>query len=261
MTDKMPLTLEVRDGVATITIDRPPVNAFNIDAYRALGDHVTALESRDDVNVVILAALPEARSWCGGADLNDFVGITAAQRRTRYEFINATIPRLQALELPVIAAITGHAIGIGVLLTAVSDLRIASEAATFSTPEINYGLVAGASRLLNYVGMPEALIRDMAYTGRRVSAGELVAAGFLNRAVPSDQVLAEAGELAATIASKSPLALRARKRAFVKHETLDWFSAYTLAQGLSSNLVELKESREGVNAFLEGRPAKSSGEF
>lgn len=252
MTGRPSLTLSVRDSVATITIDRPPVNAFNLDAYRALGDHVTELEARNDVDVVIITALPGARCWCGGADLNDFVGMTKQSRHERYELINGTLPRLQALELPVIAAITGHAIGIGVLLAAVCDMRIASETAYFATPEIDYGLVAGSSKLLNHLGVPEGLIREMAFTARRVPAPELAAAGFLNQVVAPDRVAAEAAELARTIASKGSAVLRARKRAFVQHEKLGWLDAYTLAQGLSGTLVETKESRDGVTAFLEG---------
>jgi enoyl-CoA hydratase/carnithine racemase len=252
MSGRTPLTLAVEDSVATITIDRPPVNAFNVDAYQSLGDHVTELEGRDDVDVVIIAADPAARCWCGGADLNDFVGMTAEGRHERYRLINETLPRLQSLELPVIAAITGPAIGIGVLLAAVCDLRVASDTAYFATPEIDYGLVAGSSKLLNYLGMPEALIREMAFTARKVPAQELAAAGFLNRVVARDRVLVEASELARTIAGKGSAVLRARKRAFVQHEGLDWLNAYALAQGLSGALVDMKESRDGVTGFLDG---------
>lgn len=245
-----PLTLEITDRIATITIDRPPVNAFTIDAYRALGDHVTTIQERDDVSVVILAAADDSRCWCGGADLNDFVGMSADERQERYEFINGTIPRLLALDRPVIAAVTGHAIGIGVLLAAACDLRVASDSAWFSTPEIKYGLIAGSSRLLNYLGMPEALVREMAYTARRVPAEELRTAGFLNDVVPREDVLPTARALAAAIAAMDPAALRARKRAFVEHESLNWLSAYRFAQSLSKELVESPASREGVSAFF-----------
>jgi enoyl-CoA hydratase/carnithine racemase len=248
-----PLTLRIDGAVAVVTIDRPPVNAFDVDAYRALGAHVDELAGRDDVRAVVLAARPEARCWCGGADLRDFVGMTEADRHERYELINGVVPRLQALELPVIAAITGPAIGIGVLLAAVCDMRIASDEAWFSTPEIDYGLVAGSSRLLNYVGVPEAVVREMAFTGRRVPASEIAALGFLNRIVGPDDVVPTAMELARTIAGKGGAVLRARKRAFVQHESLDWLAAYTLAQGLSGALVEREESRRGVTSFLDGR--------
>lgn len=250
MTNSDPLRLEVRDRIATITINRPPVNAFNLDAYRTLGELTVEIERRDDVSVVVLTADPAVQCWCGGADLNDFVGITAEDRQERYRFINGVLPGLLRLDRPVIAAINGPAVGVGVLLAAVCDLRVASESSWFSTPELKYGLIAGSSRLLNYLGMPEALVREMAYTARRVPAEALLAAGFLNRVVPQNSVLEVAYELATSIADVSLPALRARKRAFVQHETLDWFAAYELAQGLSKDLVEHAESRRGVDNFF-----------
>lgn len=253
MTVAPPLTLEVADRIATITIDRPPVNAFNLAAYSSLGTVLDEIEADEEVRAVILTANPESRCWCGGADLNDFVGMSAAERQERYRFINGTIPRLLRLNRPVIAAITGHAIGIGVLLAAACDLRVASDSAWFSTPEIKYGLIAGSSRLLNYLGVPEALVREMAYTARRVPAEELRAAGFLNRVVDAGAVMGTALELASTIAEMSPAALRARKRAFVEHESLDWLAAYELAQGLSKGLVEAPDSQRGVARFFEQR--------
>ncbi|TFC70961.1 enoyl-CoA hydratase/isomerase family protein [Cryobacterium sp. TMS1-20-1] len=251
-----PFYLEIAGGIATLTIDRPPVNAFSVSTYQALLEHIHTIEQRDDVRVVILAAREDARCWCGGADLNDFVGMDSEARHERYEFINAVIPRFYALERPVIAAITSHAIGIGVMLAAACDLRVASVDAQFSTPEVDYGLIAGSSRLLNYLGMNEALVRELAYTGRRASAQELLASGLLNRVVPRGEVLAEARALAQTIATKSLPVLRARKKAFVEHENLGWLDAYRLAQALSGDLVALSDSQEGVNAFLERRTAQ-----
>ena len=247
------LIFDVADAIGTITIDRPPVNAFDADAYRVLGDIVTEIDSRDDVSVVLVVASDRSTSWCGGADVNDFVGMTGEDRQRRYDLINGTIPRLLRLDRPVIAAISGPVVGVGVLLAAACDLRIASEDAWFSTPELRYGLIAGSSRLLNYLGIPEAIVREMAYTTRRVSAAELRAVGFLNDVVPAAQVRETATALAARIATFDPEALRARKRAFVRHETLDWLSAYELAQSMSKQLVESPASAQGVADFL-GKP-------
>ncbi|MCW2771799.1 MAG: enoyl-CoA hydratase, partial [Nocardioides sp.] len=108
-----PFALEVTDGVAVATLDRPPVNAFDIATYVALTELVDEVESREDVKVLVLAARADARCWCGGADLRDFRGMDADRRRERYEVVNAAVPRLQSARLPVIAAISGHAIGIG----------------------------------------------------------------------------------------------------------------------------------------------------
>lgn len=250
-----PFRLEVAAGIAVATFDRPPVNAVDLSSYQALRRIVDEIDGAEDVRVLVLTGSPSLTSWCGGADLNDFVGIDAAGRRERYRFINETIPALHDLDRPVIAAITGHAIGIGVLLAAVCDLRIASRDALFSCPEIDYGLVAGSSRLLNYLGLPEALVREMTYTSARLDATRLLTAGFLNSVVPREDVLGTALALARVIADKSLPALRARKTAFVQHQELGWLDAYRLAQRASAELVELDDSRDGVNAFLNGRPS------
>ncbi|MCU1477810.1 MAG: enoyl-CoA hydratase/isomerase family protein [Subtercola sp.] len=250
-----PFTLSSAAGIGHVVFDRAPVNAFALSTYAALGELIDRVEQDDDVKVVVLSAPATMRSWCGGADLNDFVGMDRESRYERYAFINETIPRFAALQRPVIAAITGHAIGIGVMLAACCDLRIASESAFFSTPEIDYGLVAGSSRMLNHLGLSEARIREMAYTGRRYSAAQLQSFGFLNDVVAAEAVVPTALELAATIAAKSLPALRARKQAFVQQEGLSWLDGYLLAQGLTGTLVELNDSRDGVNAFFEHRQA------
>jgi enoyl-CoA hydratase/carnithine racemase len=253
-----PFAVDVANGIAVVTFDRPPVNAFDLVTYAALQDVNDLVDGSDDVRVVVLTAAPTSRCWCGGADLRDFVGMDTARRKERYAFINATIPRFYNLPKPVVAAVTGPTIGIGVLLAAACDIRIAATTATFSCPEVDYGLIAGSSRLLNYLGVPEALVREMAYTGRKVSAERMLGAGFLNDVVPDDDVLATAMDTARLIAAKSLPVLRARKRAFVEHEELGWLDAYRLAQGLSGELVRLSDSQEGVQAFLEDRHASIS---
>jgi enoyl-CoA hydratase/carnithine racemase len=259
MTGKLgPFRVEVDEGVAVATLDRPPVNAFDLATYASLGDLTDLVATSDDIKVLVLTAPESARCWCGGADLHDFVGMDTARRKKRYEHINAIVPRFAALPKPVIAAITGHTIGIGMVLAAACDLRIASRDAAFATPEVDYGLVSGSSKLLNYDGLPEALIREMAFTGRRVPAHRLLSAGFLNEVVPGAAVLPAAMDLARAVASKSLPVLMARKQAFVGQEQLGWLDAYKLAQGLSGELVALRDAGEGVQAFFDERAASIS---
>lgn len=250
-----PFDISVSGGVAVVTFDRAPVNAFALSTYDALNELIDTVEADDDIRVMILTAPESSRCWCGGADLRDFVGMDSSSRKERYAVINEIVPRFYAMEKPTIAAITGHVIGIGVMLAAACDLRVAAEDAKFSCPEIDFGLVAGSSKLLNYLGMPEALVREMAYTGGRVDARRMLASGFLNDVVPLEEVLSTASALGKTIAAKSMPALRARKRAFVSHEDLPWLDAYKLAQGLSAELVALRDSQDGVEAFLARRTA------
>jgi enoyl-CoA hydratase/carnithine racemase len=124
----------------------------------------------------------------------------------------------------------------------------------FACPEIDYGLVAGGAGLMALLKMPEAKVREMLYTGRKFSAGELEATGFFNAVVEPEQVMPKALELAAQIASKSLPALRARKAASVALEGKGWMQAYLDAQAMSAQLVAKADSAEGVRAFLERRP-------
>ena len=241
------------DGIAHVVFSRPPVNAVSLSVYEDIGTLVDTVQASDAIRVLVLSAPEGARAWCGGADLNDFVGMDPARRKERYAFINDRLPRFARLDRPVIAALNGHAVGIGMILAALCDLRVAAEDTRFSCPEIDYGLVAGGHGLLAALKMPEALLREMLFTGRKFSARELEPSGFFNAVVPRAQVLTKATEIATLIAAKSLPAVRARKLASVAIEGRSWMDAYLDAQALSAQLVAGEDSAEGVRAFLEHR--------
>lgn len=244
------------DGIAIVTFNRPPVNAVSISVYENLGELVTRCEADPAIRVVVLTAIERSRAWCGGADLNDFVGIDFDGRKERYNFINAQLPRLYNMEKPLIAAINGHTVGVGVILAAICDMRIASEDALFSCPEIDYGLVAGGAAIFAHTGMPEAKIREMLFTGQRFSARELETTGFFNYVVPAGMVKGKAMEIARAIAAKSLPAIRARKIASTHIGADSWLEAYLHAQTLSAELTQGYDGAEGVDAFLNGRKAR-----
>ena len=249
-------TLEVMpDGVAIATFSRPPVNAVSISVYEDIGALVSRCEEASDIRVVVLTAPAESRAWCGGADLNDFVGIDAERRKQRYAYINAQLPRLYRLRRPVIAAINGAAIGVGMILAGLCDMRIASADANFACPEIDYGLVAGGAAVFALAGMPEAKVREMLFTGARFTARELEPTGFFNYVVPREQVMERSLSLARAIATKSLPAIQARKVASSRLEGRTWIEAYLDAQELSGMLTTGSDGGEGVRAFLEGRDA------
>lgn len=243
------------DGVAVVEFCRPPVNAVSLSVYEDLGRLVDTVEAEAGIRVVVLTAPEDLRAWCGGADLKDFVGMDAPRREERYRFINAQIPRLYRLDRPVIAAITGATVGIGVLLAGICDLRIAAAEATFACPEIDFGLIAGSAGLLAMLKLPEGMIRELMYTGRRFRAAEMRACGFLNDVVAREQLRTRALDLAQRIAQKSLPVLRARKAAFVAIEGRGWMDAYLDAQQRSAALVTNADSGEGVQAFLAHRNA------
>ena len=245
--------LQVNNGVGVAMFDRPPVNAVSIGVYEDLGRLVDRVESSDDVRVLVLGAPDGARAWCGGADINDFVGMDKETRHQRYEFINASLPRFATLSRPTVASINAHVVGVGVILAGLCDLRVAADSATFACPEIDFGLVAGGGGLFSHLKMPEGFLRELLYTGRRFSAEEMRSAAFLNYVVPRSAVLPKALEIATTISQKSLPALKARKQVLLQMEGMSWFESYILAQRSSGDLVDNQDSSEGVSAFLEGR--------
>ena len=248
-------TLDVaEDGVAVLCLDRPPVNAVSTDVYEDLGRVIDHVERSAQIRAIVWSARPEARAWCGGADLHDFDGIDVEGRKARYAFINAQLPRFYRMDRPVIAAIHGAAIGIGMIFAALCDMRIAAEDAVLACPEIDYGLVAGGAGLFAHVHMPEGKVREMLFTGARFSARELEPTGFFNYVLPRGEVLPRALKLARGIAVKSLPAIQARKVASSSLEGVGWSQAYLDAQALTAELTRGHDGAEGVRAFLDRRP-------
>jgi len=238
------------DGVAIVTFSRPPVNAVSLSVYEDIGRLADYVQASDTVRVLVITAPDGSKAWCGGADLNEFKGMTASRRRERYRFINQQLPRFHQIERPMIAAINAATIGVGVMLAGMCDMRVVSEHSRFACPEVDYGLIGGSAGLFAMLKMPEAKVREMLYTGRGFSASELEPTGFLNYVVPSAAVLPLALDLAGTIARKSMATLRARKRQSLSLEGSEWMQAYLDAQEASSSLVEERSSHAGVEAAL-----------
>lgn len=244
--------LEIRpDGVAIATFSRPPVNAVSLSVYEDIGHFADFVAQDSDIRAIVITAPDESRAWCGGADLHEFKGMTAERRKDRYRFINEQLPRFHQIDRPMIAAINGATIGVGVMLAGMCDMRIASEHARFACPEVDYGLIGGSAGLFAMLKMPEAKVREMLYTGRTFTARELELTGFFNYVVPQPAVLPLAIDLATAIARKSMSTLRARKLASLTLEGPEWMEAYLEAQQLSSSLVENPESEAAVLAALK----------
>ncbi|MGE4303212.1 MAG: enoyl-CoA hydratase/isomerase family protein [Novosphingobium sp.] len=245
-------SVEVReDGVAIATFSRPPVNAVSLSVYEDIGRLADHVATDEHIRVIIITAPDDARAWCGGADLNEFKGMTAEKRKERYHFINGQLPRFHRIDRPMIAAIRGATVGVGVMLAGMCDLRVVSEDARFACPEVDYGLVGGSAGLFATLRMPEAKVREMVYTGRTFTARELEPTGLFNYVVPRAAVLPLALDLAVHIAQKSMPTLRARKLASLTWEGSDWMDAYLDSQEVSSALVENPESEAAVLAALQ----------
>ena len=247
-------TLETdHEGVTLITLDRPPVNALSKEAYAELYDLAEIIEANDNTRCAVLAAPNHARAWCGGGDLKDFVGINYEMRLERFALITKAFERLFNLNRPIIAAINNHAIGAGFYICTLCDFRIASTEALFALPEIDRGIISGCGFFFR-LRVPQGMLREMIFTGRRYTAEELRSTGIFNQIVAKDQVLSKALEVAHVIARKSLPALKANKTALNAGEMrTNWMETYLMTQKISAELTVGLDAKEGVQAFLERR--------
>ena len=243
--------LDVADGIATITFDRPPVNAQNRQSREELIWILDTLGDRDDVRVAILTGAGD--TFSAGADIKERVDLVrgpgdyASNNRVTREFFYAPAD----CGKPVIAAINGGAIGAGVALAIHCDIMLASENAFFAMTEINVGLAGGGRFLMEHFSRSRA--RYMYFTGRRIPAAELYRLGVIEACVPRAQLMDAAMEIAREIASKSPLAVKRAKRMLNTVEEMPVRDAYRYEQTVTVELSYSEDAKEAQRAFLEKR--------
>jgi enoyl-CoA hydratase/carnithine racemase len=247
-------SIDIREpGIGVVTFNRPPVNAVSFDVYTEIRAFSQYLNDNDDVRVVVIVAPKGARAWCGGADLNDFLELDSQKRRERYAYINECVPHFANLSKPVIAAMNGPAVGVGMVLASLCDMRVGADDAFLALPEIDRGVVAGGGSFFKRLSMPDAFVREMMYSGRRFSTQDVAKTGFFNYVMPRDQVLDKAIEMADIIARKSLPALVATKKSAIAAETMTWMDAYVASQEYAATLTGMGDAKEGIRAFLEKR--------
>jgi enoyl-CoA hydratase len=252
-----PVGLDVEDGVATVTIDAPPVNALTLDAYEALTAAFESVAARDDVRCVIVTSAG-SRAFCAGLDLHEFLATPPDQDDHRQRTGLATFTAVDRCPVPVIAAVNGHALGAGIVLASLCDIRVASDRATFGLPEINVGRCGGAA----FVGrlIPQGIVRLMFFTGEPISANEAHRVGLVDMLTRPRELMPTAIGLARTIASKSPMGVRLGKRALNESEHLPPMDGYRVEQRYSAELVQTHDSREALRAVVEKRAPVFLGE-
>jgi enoyl-CoA hydratase len=249
-TDNILTRIHNRAGLAQL--NRP--EARNALSPEMMTDLVAALEAFDaDPAVGCLVIAGNDRVFAGGADIKVMATATAVDQ------INSPMlplwRRLAALRKPVIAAVSGYALGGGCELAMVCDLIVASETATFGQPEINLGIIPGAGgtqRLTRAVG--KALAMEMVLNGRFLSAEEALRFGLVNRVVPVELYLDEALKLAAEIAARAPLAVRLGKEAVNAAFELPLTAAIAHERRLFTLLFSTEDQHEGMDAFINKRP-------
>lgn len=245
------LHLEVADFVATVTVDRPPVNAQNA-AFRAEVVRVfDELHDRADVRAVVLTGA--GRAFSAGADLKErpnIAGVPGAyplhNRRVRDSF-----DAIMECGKPVIAAVNGAAIGAGCVLALSCDIILVSEDAYLSMTEVEVGLAGGVRHVLRHFGQSDA--RLLTYTARRVTGPELLRMNVASACLPGAELLAAAEAIGREIAAKVPLAVQAAKRSFQVTEYLPLHEGYRFEQSQTVALASTEDTQEAWRAFAEKR--------
>ena len=253
------LLIEKADFVATVTINRPDkLNALDEPTRVELVDALDELKNDDEVRVVVLTGAGD-KAFVAGADIKDFEGRKPWDQFTAMR-ATAIFTRAEEFPKPLIAAINGFALGGGCELAMACDIRIASAKAKLGQPEINLGLLpggGGTQRLPRLVGLGAAY--KLLYTGDMVKADEALRIGLVDEVVEPEALMDRVRELAASIASKSPVALGLIKeavRASVR-TTLD--DGIRQEAALFAMAFSSEDMAEGVDAFLNKRQAEFKG--
>lgn len=246
------ISLLVEGPVATVKINRPlALNALNSVLVRELVAALDALGADGSVRCVVLTGSDKA--FCAGADIKEMASLSAADIKSA-DHLKPVWDRAASFEKPLIAALSGYALGGGLELAMCCDIIIASEGTKLGLPEINIGIIpggGGTQRLPRAVGKYKAM--EMILTGATISAEEAKALGLVNRVVPPGKYLEEATKLASEIASKAPIAVQSAKKAIAASQEMGLSSGLELGRRLFYDLFGTEDKKEGMSAFLEKR--------
>jgi enoyl-CoA hydratase/carnithine racemase len=248
--------LEHEGAVVRLTLDNPPLNLVTAELLAQLGEALGVLEATapGDVRAVVLTGAGE-RAFSAGSHVGEFEAQRGSGGRARLVLEEATMARLAALPMPVIAAIEGNALGGGLEIALACDMRVASDRARLGLPEVRLAVIPGAGgtqRLPRVVGLARA--KELVLTGAVLDAAEAERIGLVNRVVPAGEAVAAAHAIARDIAERGPVAVREAKR------LLDLAPETVLAAGLdaeveaSIRVFASDDMLEGATAFLEKRP-------
>ncbi|MFC5587344.1 enoyl-CoA hydratase/isomerase family protein [Sporosarcina soli] len=253
------LLLDIEENVATVTINRPPVNPLNTQVFKELSEVFAKLDDNDEVRAVILTGSGE-KAFVAGADINEMAGLDLVGINKMNKVSRAVFSQIENATKPVIAALNGMALGGGFELALACDLRISSEKAKFAFPEVGLGIIpggGGTQRLQKIVG--QGVAKELLYFGEMFDAAKALELHIVNEVVPVDEVLSTAKEWAKKLASKPPVALQMLKLAVNTGSNTDIESGLIIESACFGNAFSTEDRKEGLNAFVEKRKPVYAG--
>jgi enoyl-CoA hydratase/carnithine racemase len=261
-TANTPLLVQIQDGIATLTLNRPDrMNAVDMATLAALREALEGLFVDADVRAVIVTGAGE-KAFCAGADLKERAGMAPAQVRLFLKHIRETMDALENLPKPVIAAVNGLALGGGTELALACDIRLAADTATLGLTETTLAIIPGAGgtqRLPRLVGKGRA--KELIFTGRRVDAAEALSIGLVEQVVPAAELMDAAIALARRIVDHTgPIAVTQAKFAINQGLEVDLASGLAIEAKAYEVTIPTKDRTEALKAFGEKRKPVFTGE-
>ncbi|MEU6609644.1 enoyl-CoA hydratase-related protein [Streptomyces shenzhenensis] len=252
----MTVHLEVAEGVGTLRLDRPPMNALDVAVQERIRELAEEATRRDDVRAVVLYG--GEKVFAAGADIKEMRAMDHAAMVLRARGLQDSFTAVARIPKPVVAAVTGYALGGGCELALCADYRIAADNAKLGQPEILLGLIPGAGgtqRLPRLIGPAKA--KDLIFTGRQVKADEALAIGLVDRVVPAADVYTEAHAWAAKLAQGPAIALRAAKESIDTGLEADLDTGLAVERTWFAGLFATEDRERGMRSFVEEGPGKA----
>lgn len=253
--------LRIEEGIAVITLDNPPVNVLSPKVLEDLEANVDKVVADSSVKGVVLTAAG-TNAFSAGADVKTFASLGPERVPEMIRLGHKIFGRIENLDRPVIAAINGLALGGGCEMTLACDIRVSSDRARFSQPEVTLGLIpgwGGTQRLARLVGPARA--KEMIFTGQMITAQEALRIGLVNKVVPDGEELRAAMDILRIIIAKaSPLAVKIAKKVINQGmQSKSLSEAIEMEIKGVEELASSEDLKEGIQAFVQKRPAKFQG--
>jgi enoyl-CoA hydratase/carnithine racemase len=248
--------LEVADGVGTIRLDRPKMNALNVTVQEEIRAAAVEATERDDVKAVVVYG--GERVFAAGADIKEMADMSYTDMVKRSGALQSSFSAVARIPKPVVAAITGYALGGGCELALCADVRFAADDAVLGQPEILLGIIPGAGgtqRLTRLIGPSKA--KDLVFTGRFVKADEALAIGLVDRVVPADRVYDEALAWARQFAGAASYAVRAAKESIDRGLEVDLETGLEIERQQFAALFATEDRTTGMQSFVQHGPGKA----